>query len=411
MTLGVTSPALDAVHQVEQLRHSAIRLYSLAMARTDSWSTRYDFWKSMPASSHAVFLAGVFFMFAPAGLLSDIPQMGASGPGRLTASVLFAGGIAVAYVIAVRLQPRWLLLVIGVHLLLASQFDRLLGPVAAPLTGDALRGRLAADVNAATTSILVSFVLLSHLIRTEGTRYGRVHAEIALARDIHRVLVPRVTRRIGGFEFLGFSRPSGDVGGDLIDVVESPDGWTGFVADVSGHGVAAGLLMGMVKSAGRMQLQRGERLDGLLTRLNVVLFDLKSPAMFVTFAGLQFDRSTGLQFSVAGHLPILRYRPASGTISELSISQLPLAMFNDGVFRVENVACKPGDLFVILTDGLTEVFDARDQEFGLDRVKSIVQNNGVASLEIIEEHMMAAIRGHGRQLDDQTLLLIRAIAE
>jgi serine phosphatase RsbU (regulator of sigma subunit) len=325
--------------------------------------------------------------------------------------VLFAGGIAVAYVIALRLQPRWLLLVIGVHLLLASQFDRLLGPVAAPLTGEALRGRLAADVNGATTSILVSFVLLSHLIRTEGTRYGRVHAEIALARDIHRALVPRVTRRIGGFEFLGFSRASGDVGGDLIDVVESPDGWTGFVADVSGHGVAAGLLMGMVKSAGRMQLRHGERLDGLLTLLNVVLFDLKSPAMFVTFAGLQFDRGAGLQFSVAGHLPILCYRPASGTISELSMPQLPLAMFSDRVFRAEIVAFKPGDLFVILTDGLTEVFDARDQEFGLDRVKSIVQNNGMASLEIIEEHVMAAIRGHGRQLDDQTLLLIRAIAE
>ena len=364
----------------------------------------------MPASSHAVFLAGVFFMFAPSGLLSDIPQMGASGPVRLAASVVFAGGIAVAYVTALRLRPRWLLVVIGAHLVLASQFDRLLGPVGAPLAGDALRGRLAADVNGATTSILVSFILLSHLIRTEGTRYGRVHAEIALARDIHRALVPRVTRRIGGFDFLGFSRPSGDVGGDLIDVVESPGGWTGFVADVSGHGVAAGLLMGMVKSAGRMQLRRGEPFDGLLTLLNVVLFDLKSPTMFVTFAGLQFDRSTGLRFSVAGHLPILCYRSASGTISELSMAQLPLAMFSDRAFTSETVACAAGDLFVILTDGLTEVFDARDQEFGLDRVKSIIRDNGAASLEIIEERLMEAIRRHGGQLDDQTLLLVRVVA-
>jgi hypothetical protein len=192
------------------------------MARADSWWTRYEFWKSMPASSHAVFLAGVFFMFAPSGLLNDIPQMGASGPLRLAASVLFSGGIAVAYVIAVRRRPRWLVAVIGLHLLLVSQFDRLLGPVGAPLAGDALRGRLAADVNAATTSILVSFVLLSHFVRTEGTRYARVHTEMALARDIHRVLVPRVARRIGVFEFLGFSLPSGDVGGNLIDVWKHP---------------------------------------------------------------------------------------------------------------------------------------------------------------------------------------------
>ena len=380
------------------------------MPRLNSWSAQYKFWKSIPASSQALFLAGVFFMFAPAGLLSDIPQMGANGPARLTANVLFAGGIAVAYVIAVRLRPRWLLLVIGVHLLLASQFDRLLGPVAAPLTGEALRRRLSWDVNVATTAILVSFILLSHLIRTEGTRYGRVHAEIVLARDIHRVLVPRVTRRIGGFEFLGFSRPSGDVGGDLIDVVESPDGWTGFVADVSGHGVAAGLMMGMVKSAGHMHLRGGEPLDGLLTLLNVVLFDLKSPTMFVTFAGLQFDATRGLRFSVAGHLPVLCYRSASGTISELSMRQLPLAIFGDSAFTSETVDYEPGDLFVILTDGLTEVFDARDEELGFERVKSIICNNGTASLEIIEERLMTAIRGHGGQLDDQTLLLIRAMA-
>lgn len=380
------------------------------MVRADSWSTRYEFWKSMPASSHAAFLAGVFFMFAPAGLLGDIPQMGANGPMRLAANAFFAGGIAVAYVVAVRHRVHWLLLVVGVHLFLAGQFDRLLGPVGVALTGKALQARLAADVGGATTSITVSFVLLSHLIRTEGTRYGRVHAEMALARDIHRVLVPRVARRLGGFEFLGFSVPSGEVGGDLTDVVESPCGWTGFVVDVSGHGVAAGLLMGMVKSAARTQLRGGGQLDDLLTTLNTVLFDLKSPAMFATFAGLQFENDTGLRFSVAGHLPILCYRPATASISELSIAQLPLAMFDDRVFASDAVDCTPGDLFVILTDGLTEVFDRRDSEFGLDRVKSIVRDNGAAPLEIIEQRLMTAIRAHGRQLDDQTLLLIRAVA-
>ena len=197
---------------------------------------------------------------------------------------------------------------------------------------------------------------------------------------------------------------------EAIYVVESPGGWTGFVADVSGHGVAAGLVMGMVKSAGRMRLRGGEPLDGLLTLLNVVLFDLKSPTMFVTFAGLQFDATGGLRFSVAGHLPILYYRSTSGTIFELSMRQLPLAIFSDSAFTSETVVYEPGDLFVILTDGLTEVFDARDQEFGFERVKSIIRDNGAASLEIIEERLMTAIRGHGGQLDDQTLLLIRAMA-
>jgi hypothetical protein len=71
-------------------------------------------------------------------------------------------------------------------------------------------------------------------------------------------------------------------------------------------------MMGMVKSAARTLLQNGERLDTLLPMLNTVLFDLKGPAMFATFAGLQFDRANGLRFTVAGNLPILWYRSAGG---------------------------------------------------------------------------------------------------
>src|SRR5262249_42202424 len=160
----------------------------------------------------------------------------------------------------------------------------------------------------------------SNFVQREGTRYVRAHTEIALARDIHRLLVPALARRVGAFEFQGVSVPSGEVGGDLIDLVESKDGWIGYVADVSGHGVGAGLLMGMVKSAARMQLQQMSPIDQLLTDLNAVLLDLKKPEMYVTFAGLQFDES-GLRFSVAGHPPILHYRATSATVDELSVAQ------------------------------------------------------------------------------------------
>jgi hypothetical protein len=138
----------------------------------------------------------------------------------------------------------------------AKQFDRLFGPSGSALTGNALQARLALDVNATTTAIIIGFILLSRLIRAEGTRYGRVHAEMTLARDIHGRLVPPIARRLGTVDFRGMSQASGDVGRDLIDLVESPD--------VSGHGVVAGLLMGMVKSTARSQLLTGERLDGVI---------------------------------------------------------------------------------------------------------------------------------------------------
>ena len=158
---------------------------------------------------------------------------------------------------------------------------------------------------------------------------------------------------MGCFEFQGVSLASGDVGGDLLDLVESKNAWTGYVADVSGHGVGAGLLMGMVKSATHMQLQAMHPIDQLLTNLNTVLLDLKKPEMYVTFAGLQFDGVSGLQFSVAGHPPILHYHASSASVVELSVPQMPVAMFPDRTFGASSLSRGHLGIYSILTDGLT----------------------------------------------------------
>jgi serine phosphatase RsbU (regulator of sigma subunit) len=360
----------------------------------------------MPRSAYVLFLAGVFATFMPAGVLTDIPLLGANPPGRLIFSALLSGMLAVSYVLVI---PRWRLLtlpLIAVHVLVTVYFDRLAGPPGPALAGEALRARMSLDVSVSTTAIVIGFVLFSQLIRREGTRWVRTHAEIALASDIHRLLVPRIERRIGRFEFRGVSAASGAVGGDLLDVSESPSGWTGYVADVSGHGVAAGLLMGMTKSTARTQLRGPSALESLLETSNAVLFDLKAPTMFVTFAGIQAGAS-GLRFSVAGHLPILRYSTTADVVEELSIPQLPLAMFEDTTYTSSPLPYSSGDVFVILTDGLTEVFDVADREFGLDRVKSLIREHARAPLPMIEDRLLGAVRAHGTQLDDQTLLIIR----
>jgi serine phosphatase RsbU (regulator of sigma subunit) len=376
--------------------------------RGGKWRQRFDFWRSMPRSAYLLFLAGVFATFMPAGVLTDIPLLGANPPGRLVFSALLSGVLAVSYVLVIP-RWRWLTLpLIAMHVLVTVYFDRLAGPPGPPLAGEALQARLSFDVSVSTTAIVIGFVLFSQLIRREGTRWVRAHAEIALASDIHRLLVPRIERHIGRFEFRGVSVASGAVGGDLLDVSESSSGWTGYVADVSGHGVAAGLLMGMTKSTARTQLRGAGTLDALLETSNTVLFDLKAPTMFVTFAGIQATAS-GLRFTVAGHLPILRYSTTADAVDELSIPQLPLAMFADTQYSSSALPYSPGDVFVILTDGLTEVFDAADREFGLDRVKTLVREHGRASLQALEERLLDAVRAHGAQLDDQTLLLIRVL--
>jgi len=369
----------------------------------------WEFLTWVPFSSYVVFLLAVAFTFMPVAFLVDITDLGTNPPPRVAANLLIAAGISVAYAFVAMRRPKWMPAVVAGHIIVATQIGRILPVRTGALGQDALRNRLTFDAVASIALIVVGYVLFLRFFRKEGARHVRAHTEIALARDIHRLLVPPIARRVGGFEFRGVSIPSGEVGGDLVDLVDDGDRWIGYVADVSGHGVASGLLMAMVKSAARMKLRERLSIDGLMDDLNVVLIDLKKPEMYVTFACVQFD-GCELQFSLAGHLPILHYRAAQASIAELSVPQVPLAMFEERRFTAARVSCAPGDLLVIVTDGLTEVFDAKDREFGFEGVKALVVQHAHAPLESLTNAVLSAVRGHGPQEDDQTMLVVRAIA-
>jgi sigma-B regulation protein RsbU (phosphoserine phosphatase) len=245
---------------------------------------------------------------------------------------------------------------------------------------------------------------------TKGRRYGRVHAEIALASEIHHVLVPAIDARIGDFEFNGRSLPSGEVGGDLIDLFENNGSWIAYVADVSGHGVAPGVVMGMVKSAARMQLSSGVGSAELLERLHCVLFPMKKPEMFVTFAYLAWDGKR-LEYSLAGHPAILHYHAATQEIFELACPNLPIGMFEQQRFTSSFVPCAPGDLFLLLTDGLLEVANAQDEEFGPSGVKAVMSACASKPVNVLVQEVLQGARRHGHVTDDQFILVVRCVEE
>src|SRR5262249_28418063 len=148
------------------------------------------------------------------------------------------------------------------------------------------------------------------------------------AREVHQALVPVVAHRIGPYEIYGASLPSGQVGGDLVDVISEGPRWTAYLADVSGHGVTAGMIMAMVKSAMRMGSgPNGTVLSAHLAQLNQNLATLSASNVFVTFAVIRGANNRALEFALAGHLPILHYRRREGTVEQRSVSNLPLAVF------------------------------------------------------------------------------------
>jgi len=373
--------------------------------------SRRRFWRSIPFRSHLLFLAAVFCLFSTLGFIIDIASMGRSSTRTLALDVLFSGLLAVAWALTGTKSPKFLILALALHAISIGRKDRVLIS-AAELESrprSEIQQRLEVDATGTAIGILLAYGCFIFFVATEGKRYVRIQAEIALARDLHQVLAPPIDRQLGKFEFFGESIPSSEVGGDLVDVVLIDHQWTAYIADVSGHGVASGTLMAMFKSAMRSQLMLKRDAQELLADLNDVILDLKRSSMFITCAFLAYQADETLQFTLAGHLPILHYRHGQSAVDELSLSHLPLGMFEQQRYRMATVHFQAGDLFALVTDGLTEVFDTRDTEFGLERLKDVIAANGEKPLRDVFAAVIGRARQYGRQTDDQSLLLIRCL--
>ena len=167
--------------------------------------------------------------------------------------------------------------------------------------------------------------------------------------------------------------------------------------------------MGIVKSAVRTRLRQDATLDRLLTDVNPVVCELSKSNMFVTMAAVQCDATDRLTFTTVGHLPILHYSADRGFVEELTTPQIPLGVFEDTAFSSAAVASRRGDIYALVTDGLTEVFDADDAELGLEPVKQTIRAYASQPLSEIAERIVNVSRGYGAQQDDQTVLLIRVV--
>jgi predicted membrane protein len=373
------------------------------------------YWQRLPFSSMALFLLGVFFLFGITGVATDIFDVGRQTPQHLAVSIIFAGCTAMVYAVAgFTMRSRfWIVFfpILAAQLIVGNLIGRYLGTSPAPAQMDAVaiaaqQRRLAVDGWAIIIATIVGYVCFLVVNIKEGRRYFKVQAEIELATEVHRILVPPIETKLGAWEFYGRSSPSGEVGGDLIDLAGDADNWVAYVADVSGHGVAPGVVMGMVKSAARMLLTSGDDATHLAPRLNEVLYPLKKPDMFVTFCFLAKTRD-GLRLGVSGHPAILHFSARSNEVVQYEAANMPLGILPAGDFASTAIEAEPGSLFALYTDGFVECANAAGEEFGVPRLQAEFQKNGNKPLAEIHTALVASLRKHGTQFDDQSLLLIR----
>jgi hypothetical protein len=372
-----------------------------------AFNTSSAYWRTLPTMPMGEFLVAAFITWSAVGFVIDLLLVNYQPLGRGFFWPIYFGTLGTA-VFAARMKRVGLvpvlLLITGAGLWLAVRIAFHL-PASPDL--EAMHRRVVFDAIGILVGTTVGYRLLVDFIRTEGFATVRIRTELALAHGIQATLVPTLSLQGDRFEVYGKSIPSTEMGGDLIDAVERDGTLLAYVADISGHGLSAGQLMGMLKTAVRVSLQFRQEPVDVLESADRVLPAVKEASMYATIALLNFDSSSEAEYSLAGHPPILHYRAPTGDIARLAMEQFPLGLMPGGRYSSQRVSYSPRDLFLMISDGISEVPDENDEEFGLDRLERLLGKNAAQPLPQLWELIMGEVKRHGMQQDDQTLLLLR----
>jgi len=236
--------------------------------------------------------------------------------------------------------------------------------------------------------------------------------ELRDAREIQNHLLPRSIPRIKDYEIAGVTQPVRCVGGDYYNVVRISETQTVLcIADVSGKGMPAALLMSSLQAALRPLMWDTRLPRELCRRLNRILCEIAPVGKFVSFFYAVLDsKDNRLTYCNAGHNPPILLR-ANGTASELNAAGAVLGQFPDWVYEQSDLQLRPGDRLMMFTDGLVEASNQDDEPFGEERVTRIAQENRAAGAEELKTMLIRSASDHcaGRFQDDASMIVLRAV--
>ncbi len=247
----------------------------------------------------------------------------------------------------------------------------------------------------------------------EALENSRIERELELATQIQRNFLPREDPDVPGYDISGRARACCHVGGDYYDFLRLGEGrWGLVIADVSGSGVSAALLMASVRAALHAEARAGGGLPELASRLNEFVHQSSEASGFISFFYGELEASSGrFRFFNAGHNPPLLLR-RDASVEMLVGTGLCLGMFAGSVFEAREIRLEPGDTLCLYTDGITESRAADKQEFGEEGLLGILRESGALPAgEIVERIFEATARfsGCAEPNDDATVVLVKRL--
>ena len=261
-----------------------------------------------------------------------------------------------------------------------------------------------------------AFALYNAIVYSEANEKKRLDHDLQIARDIQRILLPSKPPPIDGFDIAGVNYAARQVSGDYFDYIQVDEDRLGVViADVSGKGVPASLIMAICRSVLRAEARLAKSPAEVLQKVNRQLYPDIKEDMFISMAYLILDHKRNqVTLSRGGHDAPLLYRAATGEVEVLKPPGMALGIDSGDVFdRITgdlSVRLERDDCLVLYTDGVTEALDANGDEFGPARMTRSLQASASQGAQGVIDRLTADVRsfagGHA-QHDDITLIVVR----
>ncbi|HET8647424.1 MAG TPA: PP2C family protein-serine/threonine phosphatase, partial [Vicinamibacteria bacterium] len=238
-----------------------------------------------------------------------------------------------------------------------------------------------------------------------------MEGQLKLAREVQAGLLPRLPPELPGYDMAGSNLPTWTIGGDYYDWVPLDDGRLGVVvADVSGKGIPAALIMATFRAAVRAELRRGAGMAGAVEAINRVLLESQGGSRFVTAVCGVLEPLTGrLEYVNCGHNPPLLLR-AQGGHELLDRGGPALGLGVGGGFETAAVDMAPGDVLALYTDGVVEPADEGQEEFGLERLLQVLRGAAARPAGDVVLAVVEATRRFSRREsydDDFTMVVVK----
>jgi sigma-B regulation protein RsbU (phosphoserine phosphatase) len=238
--------------------------------------------------------------------------------------------------------------------------------------------------------------------------------ELELSQVIQRGLLPQQVPDIAGMNIAAFSRPAQILGGDYFDFIDFKDNTHGLViADVSGHGVSAGMFMSSLQTAFHTLVPDATSPLEVLERINRLYVHNVNVTTFVTIFFGQYDSQTRiLTYANAGHNSAYLYRKSTNEEIWLRPSGPAIGLMERFLIQKREVQLQPGDILMLYTDGFTEATDQDGTFWSEDGLATIIRQNAEASAEQLIQKILQALKEHtnGHPLEDDVTLVMAKVS-